>query len=78
MVMSSLSSDPLERVLSIVYEDYRARLDAQALDEAIALARGQAVHLGMENRPQLVEAAVRSYLDSLTAARPPVRSAERA
>lgn len=65
MAVSSQNSDPLERALAAVAEEYRSRLDVQALDRAVELARAQAVHLRMENRPLLVGAALRDYLDSL-------------
>jgi hypothetical protein len=68
MAVSSLNTDRLEQVLATVYEEYRSRIDANVLERAIDLARGQALHLRMENRPRLVEAAVRDYLESLSGA----------
>jgi hypothetical protein len=66
MPVSSPSSDPLERVLATMYEEYRSRLHPRTLERAITLARGQAMHLRMENRPRLVETEVREYLESLS------------
>jgi hypothetical protein len=66
MPVSSPSSDPLERVLATMYEEYRSRLHPRILERAITLARGQAMHLRMENRPRLVETSVREYLESLS------------
>ena len=65
MALSALSSDPLERVLAMVHEEYRSRLGAKDLARAIEVARSQAFHMGIENKPALVQQAVRDYLDSV-------------
>ncbi len=66
MAVPSLTADRLEQVLATLHEEYRSHMDVLVLDRAIKLAHDQAVHLRMENRPRLVEAAVREYLESLS------------
>ena len=59
MAVPSLTADRLEQVLATLHEEYQSRMDVLVLERAIELAREQAVHLRMENRPRLVETAVR-------------------